>query len=156
MDIIKEASVIGGNKSSDATKTDDKQDVNKETSSEEVHHDKQNQPSNDVTNDKLKTDEERKKDEDNIKDGEGNVEVLHELGILKKTSLLRREFRVKGQIGEVGQADKLLYVSLMHQITEGKAAGYDEDDIVNRVIRAMIPSLTLRNMLETTSNLTLE
>ena len=161
VDVIKQASVVGGNKSSDEKKTDDKQeDVNKNKSSEEVHHEIPNQNeaqanSKDDTNDKPKI-EEQKKEEENIKDSEGNIEVLRELGILKKTSLLRREFRVKGQIGEVGQADKLSYVSLMHQITEGKAAGYDEDDIVNGVIRAMIPSLTLRNVLETTSNLTLE
>lgn len=44
----------------------------------------------------------------------------------------------------------------MRQITEIKSAGYDEDDIVNIVIRAIAPSLTLRNVLETTHNLTLK
>ena len=38
----------------------------------------------------------------------------------------------------------------MHQINEAKAARYDQDEIVNGVIRAMVPSLTLRNILETT------
>ena len=40
------------------------------------------------------------------------------------------------------------YVSLIHQINEAKAAGYDQDEIVNGVIRAMVPSLTLRNVLK--------
>ena len=74
---------------------------------------------------------------------------------MKKTSLLRREFRVKEQIGEVRQAYKLSYESLMHLITEGQAAGFVEDNIVNGVIRAMVSILTLKNVLQTTSNLTL-
>ena len=85
------------------------------------------------------------------------IQIFHsyrELGL--KTSLLRKELKIKGQIGEAGQKDKLTYVSLMHQINEARAAGYDESEIVNSVIRAMIPSLTLRNVLETTSNLSLE
>jgi len=44
----------------------------------------------------------------------------------------------------------------MHQISEAKTAGYDEADIVSSVIRAMSPSLTLRNVLETTKDLKLE
>ena len=35
-------------------------------------------------------------------DGEGNVSLLRELGVLEKTSLLRRDFKIKDQIGEVG------------------------------------------------------
>ena len=78
------------------------------------------------------------------------------MGVLKKTSLLRKELRVKGSIAEAGQKQKLTYVSLMHQINEAKAAGYDQDEIVNGVMRAMVPSLTLRNVLETTTNLNLD
>ena len=44
----------------------------------------------------------------------------------------------------------------MHQINEAKSAGYDQDEIVNEVIRAMVPSLTLRNVLETTVDLNLD
>ena len=65
---------------------------------------------------------------DDDQEGEGKMNILRALGILKKTSLLRKEFRVKGSIGEVGQKEKLTYVSLMHQI----------------IIRTMVPSLTLR------------
>ena len=58
---------------------------------------------------------------------------------------------MKGSIGEAGQKEKPTYVSLMHQLNEAEAAEYDQDEIVNRVIRAMVPSLTLRNVLETTN-----
>ena len=44
----------------------------------------------------------------------------------------------------------------MHQINEAKSAGYDQDEIVNEVIRAMVPSRTLRNVLETTIDLNLD
>ena len=47
-------------------------------------------------------------------------------------------------------------MSLMHQINEAKSAGYDQDEIVNEVIRAVVPSLTLRNVLETTIDLNLD
>ena len=93
---------------------------------------------------------------DDDQEGEGKMNILRELDVLKKTSLLRKEFRVKGSIGEAGQKGKLTYVSLMHKINEAKAAGYDQDEIVNEVIRAMVPSLTLRNVLETTTDLNLD
>ena len=43
----------------------------------------------------------------------------------------------------------------MHQIKNAQQAGYEESEIVSVVIGAMIPSLTLRNILETISNLSL-
>ena len=89
-------------------------------------------------------------------EGEGKMNILRELGVLKKASLLGKEFRVKGSIGEAGQKEKLTYVSLMHQINEAKAAGYDQDDIVNGIITAMTPSLTFRNVQETTTDLNLD
>ena len=93
---------------------------------------------------------------DNDQKVEGKMNILQELGVLKKTSLLKKEFWVKGSIGEVGQKEKLTYVSLVHQINEFKAAGYDQDEIVNGIIRAMVPNLTLRNTLETTADLNLD
>lgn len=39
-------------------------------------------------------------------------------------------------MGEAGQKDKITCISLMHQINEAKVAGYDDDDIMNGVIRA--------------------
>ena len=82
-------------------------------------------------------------------EGEGKMNTLRELGVLKKTSLLRKEFRVKGSIAEASQKEKLTYVSLMHQINEAKAAGHDQDEILNGVI-------TFRNVLEATTDLNLD
>ena len=98
-----------------------------------------------------KTEEVKYKSED----GAGNIDFLKELGLLKKTGLLRKELKIRGQVGEPGQKDKLSYISLTHQIKNAKQAGYDEEEIVTAVINSMVPSLTLRSVLETTSNLTL-
>ena len=36
---------------------------------------------------------------DDGQEGEGKMDVLRELGVLKKTGFLRKEFQVKGSIG---------------------------------------------------------
>lgn len=59
-------------------------------------------------------------------------------------SLLRKEFQIKGQIGEVDQKDKLSFSSLVHQIDRGVARGYAEE-VVDAIINAMVPGLTLRS-----------
>ena len=87
---------------------------------------------------------------------EGKRDFLRDLDPLQKTSLLRKELKIKGQIGEAGQKDKLTYVSLIHQMSEAKACGYDDNEIVSSVIRAMVPSLTLRTVLETTKDVSLQ
>ena len=57
-----------------------------------------------------------------------------------------------GQIGEANQKDKLTYVSLMHQINEVQEAGYEESKTASSVIRTVIVSLTLWNVLESMPN----
>ena len=90
-------------------------------------------------------------------DGQGNnfLPILHELNL--RTSVLRKEQKLKGQTGEANQPtyDKPIYVSLMHQTDEAQEAGYEESEIVSSVIRTMVPTLTLRNILESTPNLSL-
>ena len=44
----------------------------------------------------------------------------------------------------------------MHQINEAKATGYYQDEIVNGVIRAIVPSLSLRKVLETATDLNVD
>ena len=61
---------------------------------------------------------------------------------------MRKELKIKDQIGVVNQNDKLTYVSLMHQIDEAKQTWYGESEIVSSVNGAMIPSPSLRNALE--------
>lgn len=81
---------------------------------------------------------------------------LHSIG--SKTGLLtltRREFKISGQIGEPGQRDRLTFSSLAHQIESGRAKGHSEREIVEAVIRAVVPGCALRSYLEGRSNLTL-
>ena len=64
-------------------------------------------------------------------------------------------FRINGQIGELGQKDKLSYTNLMHQIDSGKRKGHSDFEMVEAVVKAATPGLSLRDMLEAKSNLTL-
>lgn len=68
---------------------------------------------------------------------------------------LRREFRIIGQIGEVGQKEKLSYTSLINQIESGQRKGHGEVEIIEAVTRAVSPGLHLREMLEIKRELTL-
>jgi hypothetical protein len=70
-------------------------------------------------------------------------------------ALLRRDFKVSGQIGEPGQAEKLTYISLNHQIESGLKRKYTEDEIVDAVIRAISPHTSLRSYIETIQTLVL-
>ena len=84
---------------------------------------------------------------------------MHILSQLEKTkavpSLLHREFKLSGQIGEPGQTEKLTFVSLMHQIHSGLSRGYKESEIVDAVIRAISPHSSLRSYVETLCDLSL-
>ncbi|KAK7886457.1 hypothetical protein WMY93_026078 [Mugilogobius chulae] len=68
---------------------------------------------------------------------------------------IRREFRINGQIGERGQKDKLSYSNLIHQIDMGLKKNHSEAEIIEAVVRAVSPGLSLRDMLEIKSDLTL-
>ena len=69
--------------------------------------------------------------------------------------VLRREFKINGQIGEPGQKDKLTFVSLVRQIESALSKGYPEAEVTDAIITAITPSMQLRSYLETISNLTL-
>ena len=72
-----------------------------------------------------------------------------------KTSMLRREFKIQGQIGEPGQKDKLAYQSLISQIEIGLGKGYTEEEVTNAVVRSIQAGLQLRSYLEGLAGLTL-
>ena len=76
-----------------------------------------------------------------------NVSQLPDQNILHN-SMFRREFRIIGQVGEVGQKDKLSYVSLIRQVEAGLERGYSEREIVNAIINAISPGLQIRSYLE--------
>ena len=65
--------------------------------------------------------------------------------LMSAPSILQREFKISGQIGEPGQFDKLTYVSLIHQIDSGLEKGYSEKDVVDAVIKSISPHSSLRN-----------
>ena len=71
------------------------------------------------------------------------------------TPLIRREFKISGQIGEPGQRDKLTFVSLTHQIDSGLKGNYKESEIVDAVIRAISLHSSLRSYVETLNDLSL-
>ena len=87
--------------------------------------------------------------------GGGNLNLLRELRLLGKTGLLWKELKIRGQVGEAGQMGTLSCISLIHQI-KNEQAGYEESKIFRVIIGAMIPSLIVRKVLETISNLSLE
>lgn len=84
----------------------------------------------------------------------GNI-LSQLVGTKAAPSLLRREYKLSGQIGEPGQTEKLTFVSLMHQIDSGLKRGYKESEIVDAVIRAISPHSSLRSYVETLNDLSL-
>ena len=44
----------------------------------------------------------------------------------------------------------------MHQIKQARLTGYTDQEVISAVISSMVPGLTLRTVLETTPNLTLD
>ena len=63
---------------------------------------------------------------------------------------VRRDFKIRGMIGEPGHKDRLSYISLTRQIQEDKDREFDEQEIVHAVISAITPGLHLHNVLEST------
>ena len=76
-------------------------------------------------------------------------------GVDDERSAFHKDFKIRDYIGEKGQKDKLSYISLLKPIEEGRDKGYSDKEIVNAVLRPITPGLYLRNVLETTENLTL-
>ena len=68
---------------------------------------------------------------------------------------MRKQLKIKDQIGEANQKDKLAYVSLMHQIDEAQEEGYEESEFLSSVIRTISRILNLRNVLESTQSLSI-
>ena len=104
---------------STAVQEPDNKELNTLTSSEQR---KDADPSERVKeNTNVVNDEDKKTDiqagkavADDDQEGKDKMNILRELRILKSTSLLRKEFRVKGSIGEPNQKEKLTYISFMH------------------------------------------
>lgn len=63
-------------------------------------------------------------------------------------SFWHKEFKLLGQIGEPGQKDRLTFSSLARQIEHGLLKGFSETEIVDAVVRAIVPGMQLRSYLE--------
>ena len=72
---------------------------------------------------------------------------IRELGYLNQTGLLRKAFKIRTVTDNAGQKDWLSFVSLSHQINDGKATGYSEKKLIARVLKSMAPNLPLANVL---------
>ena len=70
-------------------------------------------------------------------------------------SIFRRDFKILGVVGELGQKDKLGYQALISQIEARLAKGYADKEVVSAVVRAVQPGLQLRSYLENMTELTL-
>ncbi|CAH3039210.1 unnamed protein product, partial [Porites lobata] len=70
-------------------------------------------------------------------------------------SILRRDFKIQGVVGDPGQKEKLGYQALISQIEAGLTKGYSDKEVVSAVVRAVQPGLQLRSYLETMVDLTL-
>ena len=55
-------------------------------------------------------------------------------GYLGQTSLLRKDFKIRGIIDNSGQKDRTSFVSLTYQISDGRTAGYSDSEIVGGVL----------------------
>lgn len=67
----------------------------------------------------------------------------------------KREFKISGQIGEPGQKDRLSFSSLIHQVENAAKKGFGDEDIVEAVVRAVVPGSALRSYLEGLPNISL-
>ena len=76
----------------------------------------------------------------------GLYDKSHDFSAMQQ--LLRRDFKIQGQIGKKGEKDKLTFSSLIYQIEAGLAKGYSEKEVVTGVVKAITAGLTLRSYLE--------
>ena len=55
---------------------------------------------------------------------------IRDFGYLNQASLLRKDFKIRGIIDNAEQIDRLSYVSLSHQMNNGRTARYSEKDTI--------------------------
>ena len=61
-----------------------------------------------------------------------------------ETSILRKEFRI---VGPIGDPEKMPFISIKRQLNEGKERGFTEKELINGVLKAITDS-NLRNFFE--------
>ena len=68
----------------------------------------------------------------------------------------RREFKLKGQIGKIGDKEKLDFLSVKRQIDRAIKKGYEDVDIIEAVINATTSGSSLKGLLQVLPNLTVK
>ena len=68
----------------------------------------------------------------------------------------RRELKLKGQIGKIGDKDKLDVLSVKRQIDSAIKKGYEDADIIEAVINATSSGSSLKGLLQVLPNLTVK
>lgn len=84
------------------------------------------------------------------------TEGLKQAERITPTSLLRKEFRIKGTIAEPGQKDSISYITISREISRGKRLGYLDSEVIDAIIYAVSPKSKLRVLLETKPDITLD
>ena len=91
---------------------------------------------------------------DNVQTGAGAA--TSEVNYRGLQSIFKRDFRIVGTVGAQGQKDQLSYVSLSRQIQSGKERGYSEKELVDGLIKCIVPGLPLKDYLEAMREMGLE
>ena len=69
----------------------------------------------------------------------------------------RREFKIKGQIGKIGDKEnKLDFLSVKRQIQNGLKKGHKETEIIEAVVNCTTAGTTLRSFLQSSTDLSVE
>ena len=71
------------------------------------------------------------------------------------TNMFRREFKIQETVGACPK-ETLNYISLLSQIGERKARGYNESEIVMAVRKAVSPGTPMRTYLDSNNNMSLD
>ena len=91
---------------------------------------------------------------DNVQTGAGAA--TSEVNYQGLQSIFKRDFRIVGTVGAQGQKDQLSYFSLSRQIQSGKERGYSENELVDGLIKCIVPGLPLKDYLEAMREMGLE
>ena len=71
-------------------------------------------------------------------------------------NIFQNNFKKTGGIADIGQKDKLSYISLLKQIEDAQKKDCSNKEIVSTVLRVITTALYLKNILEIMENSTLE
>ena len=91
---------------------------------------------------------------DNVQTGAGAA--TSEVNYQGLQSIFKRDFRIVGTVVAQGQKDQLSYFSLSRQIQSGKERGYSEKELVDGLIKCIVPGLPLKDYLEAMREMGLE